>query len=602
MIRVSLFAIFIFITSIHSVSAQGKRPGGGGGGGGGGSTCPSTVNLEPITATELQTAFDCAAAGATITLQAGTTYVGNFTIRKKGTVGDAAAGHAVVNSAVAEGSSALPAGVRVSPTNLSAMPVLKAGSGSGPVLKTDPGTHSYSFTGVAFVTDHWVTPLVQLGGFTQAFDDLPDGISFDRCYFQGSQGEGSKRGLEANAGNGTATAAGVTVKHSYFEDFKDTQNDAQAIVAWNGYGPFLIENNYLEGSGENIMFGGGDPSINGLIPSNIVIRGNHFYKPEAWLTETSTQKGPAGRKKWRIKNLFELKNAQNVLVEANVFENNWIQADQRGFAIVFTPRNQSGGCGWCKVQDVTFRNNLIKDSVAGFNLLDRDDTYASEHLSRVEISNNLLININPSPFAGVVTDSSVTAAGRLFQILTTNKPALYGSPAGEMDLVVKYNTAFQTRAISFSATLKATSGAADVPISDFEFSNNVVRHNSCTDSTDGTGPIMHNNCGIAGENKLPGNDTLSYWFVSPLFVSGNVMFSGNETGVFPYPGANEFPETAAFESSESVIDQTTGLPTNWDLVDYDFLTPGPGVDWDTLLKPAITGVVQACSEPCGLIP
>ncbi|MFB3852293.1 MAG: hypothetical protein ACE148_00565 [Vicinamibacterales bacterium] len=45
---------------------------------------------------------------------------------------------------------------------------------------------------------------------------------------------------------------------------------------------------------------------------------------------------------WQVKNLFELKNALRVTVEANLFENNW-QAAQAGYAIVFTPRNQDGG-------------------------------------------------------------------------------------------------------------------------------------------------------------------------------------------------------------------------------------------------------------------
>ena len=44
---------------------------------------------------------------------------------------------------------------------------------------------------------------------------------------------------------------------------------------------------------------------------------------------------------WLVKNLFELKNARNVLVERNVFENNWANG-QAGYAILFTPRNQEG--------------------------------------------------------------------------------------------------------------------------------------------------------------------------------------------------------------------------------------------------------------------
>ena len=45
-------------------------------------------------------------------------------------------------------------------------------------------------------------------------------------------------------------------------------------MGWNGPGPFLIENNYLEAAGENVMFGGSDPSIANLVPSNITIRRN----------------------------------------------------------------------------------------------------------------------------------------------------------------------------------------------------------------------------------------------------------------------------------------------------------------------------------------
>src|SRR5690606_35569096 len=43
-----------------------------------------------------------------------------------------------------------------------------------------------------------------------------------------------------------------------------------------------IINNHLEAAGENILFGGADPKIPDLVPSNIEIRNNHFYKNPAW--------------------------------------------------------------------------------------------------------------------------------------------------------------------------------------------------------------------------------------------------------------------------------------------------------------------------------
>jgi hypothetical protein len=117
-------------------------------------------------------------------------------------------------------------------------------------------------------------------------------------------------------------------------------------------GPFKIVNNYIEASSENIMFGGADPTVQGLVPSDIEIRRNHVTRPISW-------KG-----KWLVKNLFELKNAQRVLVEGNVFENNW-QDGQGGSAVNLKSTNQNGGCPWCGTQDVTFRYNLIRNTGSG---------------------------------------------------------------------------------------------------------------------------------------------------------------------------------------------------------------------------------------------
>ena len=56
-------------------------------------------------------------------------------------------------------------------------------------------------------------------------------------------------------------------------------------------------------------------------------------KPAAWRASA-----------WTVKNLFELKNAQRVLVDGNVLERNWPQA-QNGYSILLTPRNQDGTAG-----------------------------------------------------------------------------------------------------------------------------------------------------------------------------------------------------------------------------------------------------------------
>ena len=72
--------------------------------------------------------------------------------------------------------------------------------------------------------------------------------------------------------------------------------------------------------------------------------------------------------RWQVKNLFELKNARRVRIEGNVFENNWAHA-QDGAAILFTPRNQDGGCSWCIVENVTFERNVVRRVGTGFVIL-----------------------------------------------------------------------------------------------------------------------------------------------------------------------------------------------------------------------------------------
>ena len=69
-----------------------------------------------------------------------------------------------------------------------------------------------------------------------------------------------------------------------------------------------------------------------------------------------------------MKNLFELKNAQRVLMDGNVFrEHHWAQS-QDGMAILLRLHNQNGGAPWSVVQDVAFTNNIVRHSGGGFNI------------------------------------------------------------------------------------------------------------------------------------------------------------------------------------------------------------------------------------------
>src|SRR5262249_37862108 len=155
--------------------------------------------------------------------------------------------------------------------------------------------------------------------------------------------------------------ASTTITGSQISDIKSWEQDAQAISGWNGPGPFTITNNYIEASGENILFGGADPSIPGLVPSDITIQYNYISKPVVWQWEG-----------WTIKNLIELKNAQRVVIDSNLIENNWAAA-QQGYAVVLTPRNQDGTAPWSVVQQIQITNNVVRHVSSVFNVLGNDD-------------------------------------------------------------------------------------------------------------------------------------------------------------------------------------------------------------------------------------
>ena len=172
--------------------------------------------------------------------------------------------------------------------------------------------------------------------------------------------------------------------------------DAQAHRGLERPGPFKIVNNYLEGAGENVMFGGADPTIPDLVPSDIEIRRNHFFKP---LVLGAGDPSYAGTH-WAVKNLLELKNAQRVLIDGNVFENNWADA-QNGFAILFTVRNQDGTAPWSVVEDVTFTNNIVRHGGGGVNDARQATTnHPSQQTQRILIRNNLFEDIDAARWGG----------------------------------------------------------------------------------------------------------------------------------------------------------------------------------------------------------
>jgi PKD repeat protein len=149
---------------------------------------------------------------------------------------------------------------------------------TAPLLRAAPGAHGYRirFVEIDGVAQVGYETLVQLG--EDGTEARPYDIVLDRVYIHGHRTKGQKRALALHG-------VRLSVLNSYISDIMMVNADSQGIVGYNGAGPMLIENNFIEASGENILFGGGMPMFNGLVPSDITIRRNHLYKPLKWRDE-----------------------------------------------------------------------------------------------------------------------------------------------------------------------------------------------------------------------------------------------------------------------------------------------------------------------------
>jgi hypothetical protein len=433
----------------------------------------------------LQEYLDRARPGDVLLLEPGATYVGNFILPVK-------PGTDYITIRTSGDGDGLPRpGQRVLPSHASRLAKLKSPNRQ-PVIQTAPAAHHWKLQLLEFLpTEGGAGDIITLGDGGPAQHELsqvPHDLAIDRVYVHGDAAAGQKRGIALNS-------ASTTITNSYVADIKAVAQDTQAIAGWNGPGPYTIENNYLEGAGENFILGGSDPPISGLITQDVIFRRNHLAKPAAWRNE-----------KWQVKNLFELKNAQRVLVEGNLMEFVWQEA-QVGYAILLTPRNQDGKAPWVKVEDVTIRYNLVRHAGGGLQIIGEDSNYPSGSTKRVKISDNLFYDVEASRWGG------------------TGAFVLIGE--GPSDIAIEHNTVSQSGNI-----LTAYGGTKNDPkqITGFVFRDNLIRHNEF---------------GVHGADRGTGQDTLKGFFPDAIFQS-NVIAGGDGK---QYPGGNTFIADRDFESS-----------------------------------------------------
>jgi len=464
-------------------------------------TCfPDTIGYAVITVgpvnkdyTDLQEAIDAAELKTIIVLDAGEIFYGGFVLPDK-EEGD---GWIIITSSRMD---LLPSGqTRIQPsattgdqeypTQSDAMAKIVTNNFSGiPCFKTQAFAHHYWLAGLEITADLAVINsygLVNLGDASASQNSLslvPHDFTIDRCYIHGhTEAEIMKYGVRLDCSR-------ASILDSYIADFHSIGFDAQAIACINGPGPFKIINNYLEASGENILIGGAAPAIPGLVPSDIEVRQNYFYKPWSWRTGDPAYAG----KHWTIKNLFELKTGKRVWLDGNVMENCWadLPVGQSGYAILLTVRVEGGNAPQADISDILITNNIIRHVGAGITLSGTDGG-AGIRSSRIRIANNLFEDISGPAYGDLNVDGPND--GTFIKM---------GEPR---DVMIDHNTIFQSGPITWA----------------YDVTDGLIFKDNLTNSFVSAGGYQ----GIYGPGQSQGNNTFAQYF--PDVTDTNKHFNRN---------------------------------------------------------------------------
>jgi hypothetical protein len=473
-----------------------------------------------------------ASCGDIIQLEAGGTFSGNFVIPAK-SCDDS---HWIVIRTSAPDSSLPPEGTRLNPcyggvsslpgrpqfncasnANVLAKIEFNGNGGSGP-LTFSSGANHYRLIGLELtraVSPAAVYALIQFKG-------PADHLVFDRLWIHGTPQNDTVRGILLGQ------TRSVAIVDSFLNDFHCVSRtgscgDSQAVAGGLGdgpMGPYKIVNNFLEASGEDILLGGGPATAT---PHDIEVRHNHMFKPMTWMKGQPGFVGGTNGNPFIVKNIFELKNGQRILLDGNIMENNWGGFTQAGFAILITPKNQAGGggsnlCQICQVTDVIIRNSWISHVGAGLQVANASSDNGGAPLDgqRYSIHDIVIDDIDDGKYSGPsqFAQISVSSGAPLLQNVTIN-----------------HVTAFPRHMLFVIGDMVATMP----PMKNFAFTNSIVNAGVAPVWSTGGGP---GNCAFHNDPLT----TFSACFSSYTFSANAIIATPAAAN---WPKKNFFPGSAA---------------------------------------------------------
>lgn len=352
-------------------------------------SCPHVVYPTPAstvtvsTSVDLQSAINAAAATCNVHIIVTASLSGNWTLP---------ASNCGANPILIEGATIASLPPRHYPSAAIAgtlgIVTLTGTANNSAAIQVLDGANGYYLSGMEVTLAHAVTggctgnsacAIVGSGESTTTVAALPQNITFDRMLIHPAPCLADSvtapchyaiRGLDLNVVNGA-------VIYSNIYGIVAAGQDTQAIAIMNSTGPYMIAGNHLEATGENFISNtsctdnpggysmtgaplgsqGWDSKDQGIpscpAPSDGTVRINHFTKQLAWQT-MPTGCVFAANTCYDVKNLFEIKHGQRVLVDSNWFDTSYNGA--QGEAYISNCFAQ--GIYVCRDQTVT--NNLFE--------------------------------------------------------------------------------------------------------------------------------------------------------------------------------------------------------------------------------------------------
>ncbi|MGE0445900.1 MAG: hypothetical protein AB7P99_11785 [Vicinamibacterales bacterium] len=573
---------------------------------GGASAATRTVCQSGCQYSSVQAAIDAAVPGDTILLRAGQTFQEHIVLRAKSS---SATEYITIRSDAAD--SGLPAagqrlipegkpGANVSRSQLARLIGRTGAYRAHPVIETELGAHHYrlQFLDIDGVNSEGYYTLIELGenSSAQTLSNAPHHIVFDRVYAHGNARVGQQRGIVLNGRS-------LDVINSYLSDFFSL-DESQAIAGFNGAGPFLIQNNYLEAATENIMFGGSDPRTTNLVPSDIVIRGNHITKKTAWKnavlatpaspSASATTGGALASGKHYFKVVARLQTGGNDVVSSPSAEVSATVSASGAVRLTWSGVANAQGYRIYRGTSADGENRYMDATGTSFTYTGSGEKSGTPRSSghkwpvknllelknaqRVTIDGNVIEHVwaaAQNGYALVFTprNQGGTAPWSVVRDVTVSNNIVRHASQG-MSLLGRDYTHTSQHSVNFRIVnnvfddISSAHGATgDFLVITSAPSNVTVDHNTIihtgkvvlvdTDPVSGfvytNNFARHNSYGIYGSGCGTGNQAIACYFPSSV-VKGNVLAGGSSSA---YPSGNYFPSASSFTGS--FVDFASGL-------------------------------------------